>query len=120
MRASTPIPRDRVTTLLLLAATTWSVLILLVGSLLLTPENGRGVMIILSMPLFLIGLSALALARRRARHKVGPGAIVWTLAGLTSLLCLLGILTIGIFLVPVAVLLFIVCGREQERGVVNA
>ena len=120
MRASTSIPRDQVSMLLLLTAAAWSALVLLVGSLVLIPENGSGVVVILSMPLVLVGLFAVALARRRARHKLGPGPVGWTLAGLTALMCLLGILTIGIFLIPVAALLFIVCGRVQERRAVYA
>ena len=115
MGAPTSIPRDQVSLVLLLAATAWSALILVVGSLVLIPENGNGVVIILSMPLVLVGLFSAALAWRRVHHKPGPGAVGWILAGLTALLSLVGILTIGIFLMPVAALLFIVCGKAQER-----
>lgn len=106
--------------LLLGAAAAWSVLVLLVGSLLLTPENGDGVVIVLSIPLLLVGLFVGALARRRSQHRLGPGALAWVLAGCASLMCLVGALTIGIFLVPVAALLLIVCGRAQGRGDVYA
>ena len=120
MLVSTSTRRDQVSMVLLLVSAAWSALILLVGSLVLIPENGGPVVIVLSMLLILVGLFSAALARRRARHKLGPGAVGWTLAGLTALLCLLGVLTIGIFLIPVAALLFIVCGRVQERRTVYA
>ncbi len=120
MSAPTSNPRDQVSLVLLLAATAWSALVLVVGSLVLIPENGGGVVIVLSMPLILVGLFSAALAWRRAHHRLGPGVIGWIVAGLTALLCLAGILTIGVFLIPVAALLFLVCGREQERRAVYA
>jgi len=120
MSVPTSMRRDRASLVLLLAATAWSALILVVGSLVLIPENGSGVVIVLSMPLVLVGLFSAALAWRRAHDKPGPGAVGWILAGLAALLCLVGILTIGIFLIPVAALLFIVCGRVQERRAVYA
>ena len=115
MSAPSLIPRDQASLVLLLAAAGWSALILVVGSLVLIPENGNGVVIILTMPLVLVGVFSAALAWRRVHYKPGPGAVGWIIAGLTALLCLLGILTIGFFVMPVAALLFIVSGRSQER-----
>jgi hypothetical protein len=112
---SQSVGKDAVGTTLLTVATGWCLVVLLVGSLLLAPQNGAGVAITLSVPLVLVGLFTVVLRRRRATDRHGPGAVAWTIAGLMGVFSLLGILTIGVFVLPIAVLLIVICARAQER-----
>jgi hypothetical protein len=76
----------------------------------LVQVNGMKVLIPVGVPLVVVVLVAAALIYRRSQGKRGAGALAWAFAGLLCLLALVGILTIGIFVLPVAVVVMVVCG----------
>jgi hypothetical protein len=71
--------------------------------------NGLRVLIPVGVPLVVVGLVASALRYRRSRGKQGAGVLAWVFASLLGLLALVGMLTIGIFVLPVAVVVTVVC-----------
>ena len=75
----------------------------------LVQMNGMRVLIPVGVPLAVVGLVAAALRHRRSRGKQGAGVPAWILGGLLGLLALVGMLTIGIFVLPVAVVVIVVC-----------
>ena len=75
----------------------------------LVQMNGMSVLIPVGVPLAVVGLVAAALGHRRSRGKQGAGVLAWIFAGLLGLLALFGMLTIGIFVLPVAVVVMVVC-----------
>lgn len=79
----------------------------------LVDENGRGVLLIIGIPLLISIIVALALWFRGARR--GAGLIAWTLTGLLAGFNLLAMLTIGFLVVPVTACLAFACVRRQYR-----
>lgn len=75
----------------------------------LVQVNGMKVLIPVGVPLVVVGLVVAALRYRRSRGKPGAGVIAWASAGLLGLLALAGMVTVGIFVVPVAVVVMVVC-----------
>jgi hypothetical protein len=81
----------------------------------LIQENGLGVLAPVSIP-FVIALAvSVALLWRHRHRKHGAGVFAWTVTGLLCVFCFLGILTIGVFVLPVAILLIVVCARSQSQ-----
>jgi hypothetical protein len=78
--------------------------------------NGFRVLFLLALPLLAVGVVAFTLWRRGQRGQAGPGALAWTVTGLVGAVSLLGILSIGIFIMPIVVLLLVVCGRTASLG----
>lgn len=78
----------------------------------LVQVNGIKVLALVGLPLVVVALVAWALGRRRARGQAGAGPVAWTLTVLVGLFALAGMLTIGIFVLPVAVLLVVACARQ--------
>ena len=85
------------------------------GSQTLVGETGIGVGIVMAIPLAITVVVSAMLWRRRL--AAGPGAVAWTLTGLLAALNLLGMLTIGIFVLPVTVAVVVAC--LQPRGVAH-
>lgn len=79
----------------------------------LLDENGSGVLLIIGVPLLMTILVALALWFRRSRRGAGP--IAWTLTGLLTGFNLLGMLTIGLFVIPVTACVAFACLQRQTR-----
>ena len=75
----------------------------------LVEENGDGVLAIVAIPLVVSLGVALALVYRYQTSRPGPGVVAPVLTGLVLILCLLGMLTIGVFMVPVAISLVVAC-----------
>jgi hypothetical protein len=75
--------------------------------------NGVRVLLLVALPLVAVALVALSLWRRGVRGNPGAGVVAWTLTGVVGALSLLGILTIGMFILPIAVLFLVVCGRTR-------
>ena len=75
----------------------------------LVEENGDGVLAIVAIPLVVSLGVALALVYRYQTRRPGPGVVAPVLTGLVLILCLLGMLTIGVFMVPVAISLVVAC-----------
>src|ERR1019366_2336173 len=80
----------------------------------LIQENGLKVLAILLIPFVGVVIVALALWRRRRLEIPGVGVLVWIVFGLLMLLVLLGALTIGPFIAPVAV--FVVLAITRVNG----
>jgi len=77
----------------------------------LIQENGLKVLIPISVPLVAAAVVAYALRRRRRRALPGAGPVSWGVTIAAGAACLLGLLTVGPFMVPVAVFLVLACGR---------
>jgi hypothetical protein len=75
----------------------------------LVEENGDGVLAIVAIPLVVSLGVALALVHRYQTSRPGPGVVAPVLTGLVLILCLLGMLTIGVFMLPVAISLVVAC-----------
>jgi hypothetical protein len=86
---------------------------LIAAGLLLSPSlvevNGEKVLVPLAMPLMVVVMVSGLLWFRARRHVPGAGVAAWSLSVLLDLLALAGILTIGIFVLPVAVLVTVAC-----------
>ena len=80
----------------------------------LIEENGLKVLAILLIPFVGVVIVALALWRRRRLQIPGAGVLVWIVFDLLMLLVLLGALTIGPFIAPVAV--FVVLAITRVNG----
>ena len=80
----------------------------------LIQENGLKVLAILLIPFVGVVIVALALWRRRRLEIPGVGVLVWIVFGLLMLLVILGALTIGPFIAPVAV--FVVLAITRVNG----
>jgi hypothetical protein len=103
---------------LLGAAAAWSVGLIVAGlsvSPSLIQVNGGKVLVPLTMPLTVVLLISGLLWFRARRHVGGAGALAWVLSALLDLLALAGLLTIGIFVLPVAALVAIACGLTPPR-----
>jgi hypothetical protein len=80
----------------------------------LIQENGLKVLAILLIPFVGVVIVALALWRRRRLEIPGVGVLVWVVFGLLMLLVILGALTIGPFIAPVAA--FVVLAITRVNG----
>lgn len=78
--------------------------------------NGLAVLLPLLTPLVCVGIVALNLRHRQRTQKARVGPVAWTLTGLVAAICLVGVLTIGPFLSPVAIFLFVAVLRVHERS----
>jgi len=75
------------------------------GSATLIEENGRGVLLVVSVPAFISAVAWIALWRRCTRGGRISGQVAWACVGVLAAFSLVGILTIGVFVAPVALLL---------------
>jgi hypothetical protein len=103
---------------LLGAAAAWSVGLIVAGlsvSPSLIQVNGGKVLVPLTMPLMVVLLISGLLWFRARRHVGGAGPLAWVLSALLDLLALAGLLTIGIFVLPVAALVAIACALTPPR-----
>jgi hypothetical protein len=71
----------------------------------LVGENGLGILLVLAVPTIVTVLVWLALHDKCSHARRTSGYVAWGLIGLLSAFCLLGVLSIGIFVLPVALLL---------------
>jgi len=67
--------------------------------------NGHGVLLVVALPALLTALVWLALHDKRTHGRRISGYIAWSLIGLLGAFCLLAMLSIGVFVLPVALLL---------------
>jgi hypothetical protein len=75
----------------------------------LTEVNGDGVLAVVAIPLVVSLGVALALVHRYQTSRPGPGVVAPVLTGLVLIVCLLGMLTVGVFMLPVAIALVVAC-----------
>jgi hypothetical protein len=104
--------RGRRALVLTLVAFLWSVALLVAalvvpiyGPATLVDENGTGVLRFVVLPALLSATAGVALWRKCARGTRGGEYVAWACVLVMVALSLVGILTIGIFIAPVAVLL---------------
>ncbi|MHB1063016.1 MAG: hypothetical protein ACYC1Z_00710 [Georgenia sp.] len=122
--------------ILLAIAGTWSAIVLPIGAIVaplysgvsvdsktgtevtdtasLVDINGWWVLTYAAIPL-VITLIVAALLWRRGLER-GPGATAWTAVGLLTAFTLLGMMTIGIFILPVTGCLIAACSARQVRA----
>ena len=97
---------------MLVAAAAWSVGLIVAGLCLmpsLVAVNGPKVLLPLAAPLSVVVLVSGLLRFRTWRGSSGAGVLAWSLSVLLDLLALAGLLTIGILILPVAVLVSVAC-----------
>jgi hypothetical protein len=82
----------------------------------LVGENGAGVLAVVTLPAVATLLVWGALHRYCSRGSAWARPAAWALIGLIGLLCLVGVMTIGIFLLPVAVLLGCAAARTPRAS----
>lgn len=75
------------------------------GSLTLVAVNGLGVLIPVGMPLLLSATAWMALHRKCSRGGSIAGYLAWALVAALAVGCLIAAASIGLFVVPVALLL---------------
>ncbi len=75
----------------------------------LVAVNGWRVLIVLALPLVAVGLVWCSLRWRRRRDHLDAGALAWTVVGLLGVMSVLGILSIGVFILPLVGLLAGAC-----------
>jgi peptidoglycan/LPS O-acetylase OafA/YrhL len=80
----------------------------------LIQENGIHVLAVSLIPFVGVVIIALALSRRQRLQKPGVGVLVWIVFGLLAMLVVLGALSIGPFISPVAV--FVVLAITRVKG----
>jgi hypothetical protein len=71
----------------------------------LVAENGAAALAVAALPAVLALLVWLALHRKCSRGSAWAGPVAWTLVGVLGVFCLLGILTVGVFVMPIALAL---------------
>ena len=79
------------------------------GSRSLVEVNGPKVLIPIGAPLAVVVLVAILLAMTRRTSMRWPRAVAWIFSGLLDGLALVGMLTIGIFILPVAIAVTAAC-----------
>lgn len=123
----------RVSSLALVGAAAWGLLLVVVGFLVpayqstgmsssgeltqssetLVGMNGPGVAVVLALPLLVTVLVACALLLR-ARRAAMP--VAWALTALLAVFNVLGMLTIGVFVVPVTAALVVACTSGSKAA----
>jgi len=114
-RSDAPVNPGRVVTRpcwLLPAAGLWAAG-LVVASYVVSPSleqvNGSLVLLPLGAPLLVVASVAVSLTVARRSSARWPRVVAWVLAALLDGLALVGMLTIGIFVLPVAVMVTLAC-----------
>lgn len=123
----------RVSSLALLGAAAWGLLLVVAGFLVpayqstgmsssgeltqssetLVGMNGPGVALVLALPLLVTVLVACALLLRARRAAI---PVAWALTALLAVFNVLGMLTIGVFIVPVTAALVVACTSGSKAG----
>lgn len=85
----------------------------------LVQANGVKVIFIIVLPLVGALVAIGSIVARRMRGRMGVGIFTWLIVGALGALTMLGVLTIGPFIAPVPVCLFIALLRIQENGKVK-
>ena len=88
-------------------------------SLTLVQENGLKVLIPVGLPEVGVVVTAAALWRRRRCGRTGPGPVAIGSTVAIGIVSVLGLLTVGPFILPVAVLLAVACARSTRSEVVS-
>lgn len=76
----------------------------------LVEQNGAWVLALVAIPAVAVVVVAGSIHLRRRADRAAAGAIAWVAVGVLWLLALLGAATIGIFVMPIALLLTVASG----------
>lgn len=87
------------------------------GSATLVQVNGAGALLLVAVPLAITAVVALLLRRRATRSEY---VAAWIVTLLYAGLCVLALLSIGIFLAPVALVLVVACACARLPEVPRA
>ena len=68
------------------------------------------------LPVVAVAAVGLVLRRRRRRSRPGAGPLAWALTAVVGAVSVLGVLTIGIFILPVVVLLAVSCALASAAS----
>lgn len=79
------------------------------GTKTLVDVNGASVLYLVAIPLAAVVVVGLLLMLRRRLRRYGAGALAWSVVGVLGAFTFLAMMTIGIFIVPVVVLLVLAC-----------
>ena len=72
------------------------------------------------LPLVAVIITAVVLGRRRRLGRTGAGPAAWAVTGVVGAVCVVGILTVGPLLLPVAAGLVLAVAGAQARSVDRA
>jgi len=107
-----PSPPGRRAFVFTVLALAWSIGLLIAalvapvyGPATLVDENGRGVLLVVAVPAVTSVAVWIALRRKCTRGGRVSGYVAWACVWVLGAFCLVGILSIGVFVAPVAVLL---------------
>jgi hypothetical protein len=75
------------------------------GSATLVDENGSGVLVVMAVPAVISLAVWLALWLKCTRGGTVSGIVAWTCVSLLAMFCVVGLASIGMFVIPVALLL---------------
>ena len=89
------------------------------GSATLVDDNGPGVLLVVAVPAVISAAAWIALWRKCARGNRVSGYVAWTCVWALAGFCVLAILSIGIFVAPVAVLLASAASLTPSGPVAN-
>lgn len=73
--------------------------------------NGVRVLFVLALPLLSVGLVWVSVMWRRGHGHLDAGVLAWIVVGLLGVMSFLAMLSIGIFIVPLVVLLAAACAK---------
>ncbi len=85
----------------------------------LVQVNGIGVLVPMAIPFLAVATVAVVLQRRRVLARPRAGALAWTVTGLLGGCCVVAMLSVGVFLLPVVVPLVIACSRAPGVGMAS-
>jgi hypothetical protein len=85
------------------------------GHATLVQVNGTRALVLMAIPLAISGVVLAAIRMRRAGAR-WAGPVAWTAIGVLTIECLVGIMTIGLFILPVPILLAAATRRASGAG----
>jgi hypothetical protein len=81
----------------------------------LVTQGGVGVLIVVVLPLIAVLLVAVILWRRRRMGHPTAGRLAWSLSAFLAGLGLLSLLSVGRFVLPIAILLAVACASSSSH-----
>ena len=82
----------------------------------LLQDNGAGALVLVTIPALVSLIVLIAIRSRRRQDAAWSGWLAWTAIGALAVECILGIATIGAFMLPVAILLALSVRLVQTAG----
>src|SRR5262245_20645197 len=82
----------------------------------LVEVNGTWALVVVALPLVPVIAVFTALRSRRRHHRAGAGPVALTVLGVLGAFAFVTGFTIGVFVVPIVVLVAIACATTEARG----